>query len=318
MALQSTSDSDSYPFQVTRSISSSEELAGQQPETGLRVGHERARADEKQQPREVCADAVLLRHRARAAHAEDEVGARAPRAVDESRDVGRIVLAVAVDGHDVVRARAERPGEPFSTSPEAGRERRAFSAVDGELQHEAPARAQVLGRVVDRSVIDCDNGVRERHRPGDDVSASRRGVVAGNRRQRSAGACRVSPAYRIPRLGGGSAGGDGGDGGNGHVHKRRNGVNGEGTETARMAESQTEGATPAECRASGRARAARSAAAWARQDGRREHHPSYGVRVCRPAAPTRCRPAVGTRAPAVRVRPAVFSVSSPFSPFLRL
>ena len=43
-----------------------------------------------------------------------------------------------------------------------------------------------------------------------------------------------------------------------------------------------------------------------------------GARVCRPDAPTRCRPAVGTRAPVVRMRPTAFSVSSSLTSFLRL
>ena len=72
-----------------------------------------------------------------------------------------------------------------------------------------------------------------------------------------------------------------------------------------------------------RARAARSAAAWVRQDDRREHRRcGWCSRVCRPAAPTRCRPAVGTRARPSRCRTLtiarIFSVSSPFSPLLRL
>ena len=180
MALQSTSDSDSYPFQVTRSISSARSARDSSLKPDC-VSATNVLVPMRNSSREKCAPTRFFCGIAPgSAHAEDEVGARAPRAVDELRDVGRIVLAVAVDRDDVVRACAERPGRAFQHLAEPCRQRRAFSAVDGELQHEAPARAQVLGRVVDRSVIDRDNGIRERHRPGDDVSASRRGVVAGN------------------------------------------------------------------------------------------------------------------------------------------
>ena len=223
-----------------------DQCAGQQPEPGLRVRDERARADEKQQPREVRADPVLPRHRGWVAHSEDEVRARAPRAVDEPRDVGRIVLAVAVDRDDIVWARAERPGGAFQRLAEPCRQGHAFSAVDGELQHKASAGAQMLGRVVDRPVVDRDNGIRERHRPGDDVSASRRGVVAGNDDSDPLG--HVECCQRIAFLVGRWVAGYGGDGGNGHVHKRRNGVNGDDTEKPGWRVATASSATPAERR----------------------------------------------------------------------
>ena len=273
MVLQSTSDSDSYPFQLTRSISSATSARDSSLNPDCVSGHERARADEKQQPREVRADPVLLRHRGWVAHAEDEVRARAPRAVDEPRDVGRIVLAVAVDRDDVVCARAERPGGAFQHLAEPCSQGHAFSAVDGELQHEASARVQMLGRVVDRPVVDRDNGIRERHRPGDDVSASRRGVVAGNDDSDPLGhvECCQRIAFLVGRVGYG-------------LRRRRRQRSRSQTEKrsqrrrngeARMVSHRRKGATPAKCRASGRARAARSAAAWVRQDGRREHHRPY-------------------------------------------
>ncbi len=119
-----------------------------EPESGLGVGHVSAGAEEEHQAREVVADLALGRHDPDVAHPDDEVGALAHRERHEPRDVAWVVLAIPVDGQDVVERFSELAQPPLEHLFEAGLERGALTGVDRQAQARRPGAPDVLRRVV--------------------------------------------------------------------------------------------------------------------------------------------------------------------------